>query len=268
MGGGPVHHEGAWWQQRADGSWLRWNEQTNTWEPQPPAPPAAQAAWGQGAQGQGQPGGHLGYGGGQAQPQGGYGGGQGQPQGYGAGGYGQPQGYGQAQGGWGHAAAPAAAGGYAEWWRRLVAAIIDGLILSIPLGIMQGALAASLVDDVQGLDDGVLTEQEAASLFGDVFGRFAIIWFLGLLITMLYFAIMHAWKGQTVGKMALGIKVVDERAGGLIGFGRALWRYGVTILFMLPFGIPLLLDYLSPLWDDRNQAWHDKAAKSLVVKTN
>jgi Short C-terminal domain len=29
----PVHHNGAWWQQQPDGSWLRWNDDTGTWEP-------------------------------------------------------------------------------------------------------------------------------------------------------------------------------------------------------------------------------------------
>ena len=29
----PVHHNGAWWQQRPDGGWLRWNDAAQTWEP-------------------------------------------------------------------------------------------------------------------------------------------------------------------------------------------------------------------------------------------
>jgi hypothetical protein len=29
----PVQHNGAWWHQQPDGSWLRWNEDTQTWEP-------------------------------------------------------------------------------------------------------------------------------------------------------------------------------------------------------------------------------------------
>jgi Interferon-induced transmembrane protein len=45
----PVFRGGVWWQQQDDGSWLRWNEGTNSWEPSagpppddqglPPAPP-------------------------------------------------------------------------------------------------------------------------------------------------------------------------------------------------------------------------------------
>jgi len=27
-----------------------------------------------------------------------------------------------------------------------------------------------------------------------------------------------------------------------------------------------ILNYLAPLWDDRNQAWHDKIVNTLVVE--
>jgi uncharacterized RDD family membrane protein YckC len=30
--------------------------------------------------------------------------------------------------------------------------------------------------------------------------------------------------------------------------------------------IPLILDYLWPLWDAKHQAWHDKVAASVVVR--
>lgn len=29
----PIQHDGAWWHQQPDGSWLRWNEETEAWEP-------------------------------------------------------------------------------------------------------------------------------------------------------------------------------------------------------------------------------------------
>jgi hypothetical protein len=29
----PIQHNGAWWHQQPDGSWLRWNEETEVWEP-------------------------------------------------------------------------------------------------------------------------------------------------------------------------------------------------------------------------------------------
>ena len=29
----PVFRNGAWWQQQDDGTWLRWNDGAQTWEP-------------------------------------------------------------------------------------------------------------------------------------------------------------------------------------------------------------------------------------------
>lgn len=28
----PIQHDGAWWHQQPDGSWLRWNQDTEAWE--------------------------------------------------------------------------------------------------------------------------------------------------------------------------------------------------------------------------------------------
>lgn len=35
----PVFRNGAWWQQQADGTWLRWNDGAQTWEPSQTPPP-------------------------------------------------------------------------------------------------------------------------------------------------------------------------------------------------------------------------------------
>ena len=65
--------------------------------------------------------------------------------------------------------------------------------------------------------------------------------------------------------MALGIAVRDARTGGSIGFWRAFGRNLITWVFTVAFVIPYIVDSLSPLWDKRRQALHDKAAHSVVV---
>ena len=59
----------------------------------------------------------------------------------------------------------------------------------------------------------------------------------------------------------------DAENGGAIGFGRAALRRFVYQVLFLPFGIPGLINALSPLWDRRRQAWHDKVANSVVVNS-
>ena len=66
--------------------------------------------------------------------------------------------------------------------------------------------------------------------------------------------------------MALGIKVVDADNRSPIGYGRAFARLSTAFLWAL-FTVPGVLDHLWPLRDRRNQALHDKFARSVVVRT-
>ena len=59
--------------------------------------------------------------------------------------------------------------------------------------------------------------------------------------------------------------MVGDESAESIGYGRALGRYTITFVFGV-FVIPVLLDYLWPLWDQKNQALHDKVVSSVVVR--
>ena len=77
-------------------------------------------------------------------------------------------------------------------------------------------------------------------------------------------------NGQTWGKQWLGIRVIRED-GHHVTAGTAFIRdvlmqdlvFGLLGSFI--FNLPTLLDGLWPLWDDRNQALHDKVANTFVV---
>ena len=80
-------------------------------------------------------------------------------------------------------------------------------------------------------------------------------------ITVAYFAYMESSKYQaTVGKMALGIKVVDAH-GMAIPFPKALLRNLSKYLSDLIFYI----GYLMIIFDDRKQGLHDKIADTFVI---
>ena len=84
---------------------------------------------------------------------------------------------------------------------------------------------------------------------------------------VLYEWLCVAIAGATVGKKALGIRVVDQLTGALLGFGPAFVRAVIPVAGALPAYVGTLLVYLSPLFDrsGRMQGWHDKAANDLVV---
>jgi len=85
---------------------------------------------------------------------------------------------------------------------------------------------------------------------------------LQIIIGVTYFAYFEGGPtGQTLGKRALGIRVIDLKRGGPIGYGRAVLRYIGRILST----IVVLLGYFWMIWDPEKQTWHDKIAGSVVV---
>jgi uncharacterized RDD family membrane protein YckC len=143
---------------------------------------------------------------------------------------------------------PGPAGGYASWGRRAAALIIDTILTWFVVVLAFGlALLVLLADE----DVGALL-LIAAVLFAIV-GPFV------------YYTWLTGKTGQTVGKLALGIRVRHEREDRNISYGAAFGRYAITIPFGF-FWIPLVIDYLFPLWDKQNQTLHDKVASSIVVR--
>ena len=126
-----------------------------------------------------------------------------------------------------------ASGPRSGFWRRFAASVIDGLILGIVNAILRIAL--------HGAGAG-----------------------LAILVDIAYFVYFEGGpKGAGFGKQLLGVRVIDFRTGGPIGYGRAFIRWIGGILS----AIVLFLGYLWMLWDPERQCWHDKFAGDVVVPT-
>jgi uncharacterized RDD family membrane protein YckC len=120
----------------------------------------------------------------------------------------------------------------AGFWLRFGAVLIDGILLSLVTVPLQIALSEGLY--------------------------YAIATPLGIA----YYVLLEGGpRGQTVGKMAVGIRVFDLARGGPIGYGRAFIRYVGRIVSAIAIG----LGYFWMLWDKEKQTWHDKFAGSVVV---
>jgi len=148
----------------------------------------------------------------------------------------------------------------APWWKRLLAILIDWAILGAFVFIVLAIVGAATRSNQSTTG----TSQQAAA--GAVIGGLMALVRFASIPSAIYFGVLNgSQKGQTVGKMALGIAVRDRRTGLKIGFWRALGRSLIMTVFYLVLVVPYLLDNLWPLWDNRRQAWHDKIAGSIVV---
>ena len=176
-----------------------------------------------------------------------------------------PPGYGTSPVPPGAFAPPAAAGArepwvLAEWWRRAAAAIIDGVIVTVV------ALILLIPFALLGLS--VDTGGGAVAFWAGL-----LVFLLILVVASFLYApiLMARTNGQTIGKMAVDIRVV--RAGGRrMEFGFAFLREVVVktlafgILSSFTFGLASLLDWLWPLWDSENRALHDLMLDTRVVR--
>lgn len=118
---------------------------------------------------------------------------------------------------------------------RLVAAVIDGVVFIIVSAIVGGIVGSN--------------------------GSQAVVALLGLAY---YVYLEGSPSGQTLGKRAMNIRVIDLDGGGSIGYGRAAIRY----LGRFVSTVVCLLGYFWMLWDDQKQTWHDKFANTVVVPTS
>jgi uncharacterized RDD family membrane protein YckC/ribosomal protein L40E len=120
---------------------------------------------------------------------------------------------------------------YAGFWLRLVAFIIDGLVVMIPIAIINKIF----------LHSG---------------------WFFGGVASWLYYALMESSEKQaTLGKLAIGIKVTDLY-GNRISFAQATGRHFSKIIS----SIILLIGYFMAGFTEKKQALHDIIANCLVIK--
>jgi len=76
-----------------------------------------------------------------------------------------------------------------------------------------------------------------------------------------YFTYMNGACGQSPGKKILGIKVVSEETGQVIGGGLGIVRGLAHIVD----GIICYVGYLFPLWDAKRQTLADKIMKTVVL---
>lgn len=157
-------------------------------------------------------------------------------------------------------------------WKRFVAIFLDGLIINVPFAILNAVVLGSQTTSrgLPGPNANVMA------------GALAL---LSAAASLFYFGAMHAAKGQTVGKMAAGLRVVNNddstpitsqasyvRAIAYIGpaFLSAIATFTGVLAAVSIAGVVALIwglvDLIMALVDgDRQRSLHDRIANTRVI---
>lgn len=150
------------------------------------------------------------------------------------------------------------ASGYAGFWLRFVAFIIDTVVIWVvtwPLRIL-------LFGFFPFRPHVPFDRPDFHMMMPFFFGMALFTAVIRLFAGWLYWAGMESSTYQaTLGKMALGLKVTDL-AGNRISFARASGRYFGKILSSMI----LLIGYIMAGFTERKQALHDMLAGTLVLR--
>lgn len=133
---------------------------------------------------------------------------------------------------------------FAGFWSRLLATIIDTIWL---YGIIYSVLW--FVFGINSLDPAA----------GYSATQFTFEYVIPLVVVMIFWIKLSA----TPGKILLGIKIVDAETHERVSGSRLLVRYFAYFVSM----IPLFLGLFWVAWDKKKQGFHDKIAKTVLIKS-
>lgn len=126
---------------------------------------------------------------------------------------------------------------YAGFWIRMMAALIDLVLIAALLGPITIALTGK----------------------GPTLTEGGLINFLAPAVVIIAF---WRWKSATPGKLLMRLEIVDASTFGKPTLSQWLLRY-------LGYVLSAIVVFIGFIWigiDDRKQGWHDKIATTLVVR--
>jgi len=151
---------------------------------------------------------------------------------------------------------------YAGFWIRVWASIIDSVLVLIVLYPL-----ASLIP---GVGTGWSSSGELFNQYGqvnyDAMGmtvpgplHVLLFWVLPAVVVIIFWIARSA----TPGKMAIGARIADAHTGGKPSSGQMILRYLGYFVSTIPFCLGLIWVGM----DRRKQGWHDKIARTVVVRS-
>ena len=134
---------------------------------------------------------------------------------------------------------------YVGFWARFIATILDNIWLTI---VAYGLLWLSI-----GSEE--FAGEAALSLT-----RFLILYILPFVLVIVFWNL----KSATPAKMLFSMKIVDAETLGPVSTPRLVLRYFAYFVSAIPLG----LGFIWAAFDKKKQGFHDKIAKTVIIKTH
>jgi len=140
---------------------------------------------------------------------------------------------------------------YASFGKRIIALLIDGLVLSVLTGILGPFFGINSAENMQAMQAGDFSAMGGFMASSNI-------------VNILYFALMESSSKQaTLGKMAMNM-VVTTKDGKRLSIPRALLRY----LGKLVSAFILCIGFIMAAFTSKKQGLHDLIASTVVITEN
>jgi uncharacterized RDD family membrane protein YckC len=144
---------------------------------------------------------------------------------------------------------------YAGFWIRVVAYIIDYLIMMVPNFAIQFLMGVGIAATKSQMKPGEIDPAQVGMMLGAMT--------IGMTITVCYKGLMVGKYGATLGKMAVGLRVVNDD-GSKVSMGKAIGRVFAEILSGITCGI----GYILVAFDGEKRSLHDHVCSTRVVRAS
>jgi len=129
---------------------------------------------------------------------------------------------------------------YAGFWRRFIASVVDSILLTTAFNILMWFAFPDSLKENQ-----------------------IFLFVITIILTWLYYALLESSAKQgTLGKIILGMKVVDYN-NQRISFAQATGRHFSKIIST----VILMIGFIMIAFTQRKQGLHDMIAGTLIIKT-
>lgn len=160
----------------------------------------------------------------------------------------------------------------AGWWWRVLAAIIDSVILMVPLSLLQNLLFQGTILELNAWAERYLNATltggtDLPAITTGMIRDFLLYTLFTMAVWIVYRTLMVARFGGTLGQLACAMRVIidGDQQMSIVSMRTSAVRATLAMVFQQ---IPVfnLVNVLAPLFNKKVQTFHDMLAHTVVIK--